>query len=157
MILNKLPPFIETSLSLKGETSRRCFKLLDQMSLWEEANKPRQRKRSSKNQKNLQESAKMLCANLIQFWNRNPEGTFGIELSKTWYAGVREKIGEFINQKGTISFLDFLIERNLVEKVSDGRKHPLTKRHSDLRLTQKSQIIHLFQLLPDSSARGLSG
>lgn len=121
---NKLPPLIDPSLSLTGETAERSLLLLDQMASWEQSEKPRQRKLKASDLKSREESAKMLCANLIQFWKRDPEGTFGILKSKTWYANKRVELGPHITQRSLIGFLEFLLEEDLVEKVSDGRKHP---------------------------------
>ena len=66
-MLNKLPSLIDPSLSLKGETARKCLIFLDQMASWEQSEKPRQRKLKESDLKSREESAKMLCANLLQF------------------------------------------------------------------------------------------
>ena len=41
---NKLPSLIDPSLSLRGETARKCLIFLDQMASWEQSEKPRKRK-----------------------------------------------------------------------------------------------------------------
>ena len=123
-MIDHLPPLIDPSLSLKGETAQRCFLLLDQMTSWEKSEKPSQRRLKPSDLKSREESAKILCANLLQFWKRDSKGTFGILRSKTWYANKRFALGPHITQKSLIGFLEFLLEEELVEKVSDGRKHP---------------------------------
>ena len=80
---NKLPPLIDPSLSLTGEIAERSLLLLDQMASWEQSEKPRQRKLKESDLKSREASAKILCANLLQFWKRDPKGTFGILRSKT--------------------------------------------------------------------------
>ena len=87
------------------------------MALWEQSEKPRQRRLKPSDLKSREESAKMLCANLLQFWKRDSKGTFGILRSKTWYAEKRVELGPHITQKSLIGFLEFLLEEELVEKV----------------------------------------
>tara|TARA_B100000575_G_C23006760_1_gene580030 strand:- start:740 stop:1018 length:279 start_codon:yes stop_codon:yes gene_type:complete len=87
------------------------------MSLWEKLNKLRQRSLKEFDLKSREASAKILCANLIQFWKRDPKGTFGILRSKTWYAKNRVELGPHITQTSLIRLLDFLIERNLDENT----------------------------------------
>ena len=83
----------------------------------------------------------MLCANLIQFWRRDPKGTFGILRSEKWYAKKRSELGPHITQTSLIRFLEFLIERNLVEKVSEGRKHPDAKQGIPTQIRAKQGLI----------------
>ena len=90
---NKVPPLIDPRLSLKGETARKCLIFLDQMASWEKSNKLRQRSLKDSDLKSREASAKILCANLIQFCKRDPKGTFGILRSKTWYANNRVEVG----------------------------------------------------------------
>ena len=138
---NKIPPLTDPSLSLKGETARKCLIFLDQMASWEKSNKVRQRSLKESDLKSREASAKMLCANLIQFWKRDPKGTFGILRSEKWYAKKRIELGPHITQTSLIRFLDFLIERNLVEKVSDGRKHPDAKQGIPTQIRAKKGLI----------------
>ena len=114
---SKVPPLIDPSLSLKGETARKCLIFLDQMASWEKSNKLRQRSLKESDLKSREASAKMLFANLLQFWKRDPKGTFGILRSEKWYAKKRSELGPHITQTSLIRFLDFLIERNLVENT----------------------------------------
>ena len=138
---NKVPPLIDPSLSLKGETARKSLIFLDQMASWEKSNKVRQRSLKESDLKSREASAKILCANLIQFWKRDPKGTFGILRSKTWYANNRVELGPYVTQKGMIGFLEFLIEQNLVDKVSDGRKHPDAKQGIPTQIRAKQGLI----------------
>ena len=70
----------------------------------------------------------MLCTNLVQFWNRDPKGTFGALKSPKWYPEYRVELGPYITRKGVIGFLEFLVQRNFVELVSEGKKHPDVKQ-----------------------------
>ena len=142
---NKIPPLIDPSLSLKDKAAGRCLIFLDQMSSWEQSEKPRQRKLKESDLKSREESAKMLCANLLQFWKRDPKGTFGILRSKTWYANNRVRLGPNITQTSVIRFLEFLIERNLIQKVSDGRKHPDAKQGIPTQIRAKQSLINFMQ------------
>ena len=142
---NKRPPLIDPSLSLKGETARKCLIFLDQMASWEQSEKPRQRKLKESDLKSREASAKILCANLVQFWKRDPKGTFGILRSKTWYANNRVELGPYVTQKSMIGFLEFLIERNLVDKVSDGRKHPDAKQGIPTQIRAMESLIDFLQ------------
>ena len=141
----KIPPLIDPSLSLKGETARKCLIFLDQMASWEQSEKPRQRKLKESDLKSREASAKMLCANLLQFWKRDSKSTFGILRSKKWYSNNRIELGPHITQTSLIRFLDFLIERNLVEKVSDGRKHPDAKQGIPTQIRAKQSLIDFLQ------------
>ena len=85
------------------------------MASWENSNKLRQRSLKESDLKSREASAKILCANLVQFWKRDPKGTFGILRSKTWYANNRVELGPYVTQKSMIGFLEFLIERKVVE------------------------------------------
>ena len=67
-MIDHLPPLIDPSLSLSGATAQRSLLLLDQMALWEQSEKPRQPKLKASDLKSREESAKILCANLLQFW-----------------------------------------------------------------------------------------
>jgi len=78
---NKRPPPIDSSLSLKGKTARKCLIFLNQVASWEKANKLRQRSLKESDLKSREASAKILCANLIQFWKREP-GASLIKLEK---------------------------------------------------------------------------
>jgi len=142
---NKIPPLIDPSLSLKDKAAGRCLIFLDQMSSWEQSEQPRQRKLKESDLKSREESAKMLCANLLQFWKRDPKGTFGILRSKTWYANNRVRLGPNITQTSVIRFLEFLIERNLIQKVSDGRKHPDAKQGIPTQIRAKQSLINFMQ------------
>ena len=142
---NKLPPLIDPSLTITGEPGRRCLIFLDQMFSWEQANNTRHRKLKASDLESREASAKMLCANLIQFWNRDSKGTFGVLRSKSWFANNRVELGPNITQKSLIGFLDFLIERNLVEKVSEGRKHPDAKQGIPTQIRAKQGLIDFLQ------------
>ncbi len=61
---DKVPPLIDPSLSMKGETARKCLMFLDQMASWEKANKLRQLSLKEVDLKSREASAKILCANL---------------------------------------------------------------------------------------------
>ena len=140
-MIDHLPPLIDPSLSLSGETAQRSLLLLDQMATWEQSEKPRQRKLKASDLKSREESAKMLCANLLQFWKRDSNGTFGILRSKTWYAEKRVELGPHITQKSLIGFLEFLLEAELLEKVSDGRKHPDAKHGIPTQIKAEKRLI----------------
>ena len=69
------------------------------MASWEKSNQVRQRGLKESDLKSREASAKILCANLIQFWKRDSKGTFGILRSKTWYANNRVELGPYVVMK----------------------------------------------------------
>jgi hypothetical protein len=137
----KRPPLIDFSLSLTGETARRCSIFIEQMIEWEISNELRKRKRKPVDQKALEVSANMLCGNLVQFWNRDPKGTFGVLRGSEWYAENRHQLRPEITPKGVTGFLDFLVRKNLVELVSEGKKHPDAKQGIPTQIRAKKGFI----------------
>ena len=85
----KLPPLIDFGLSVTGEIARRCGVFLEKVEDWEDSKDLRKRKRRPADLKALEGCANMLCANLVQFWNRDLKGTFGVLRSDTWYGKNR--------------------------------------------------------------------
>ena len=85
------------------------------MAAWEKSNKLRKRSLKASDLKSREVPAKILCANLVQFWKRNPKSTFGILRSKKWYTNNRIKLGPDITQTSLIGLLEFLIERSNIE------------------------------------------
>ena len=74
------------------------------MASWERSEKPRQRRLKPSDLKSREESAKMLCANLLQFWKRDSKGTFGILRSKKWCSNNCIELGIYITQTSLIGF-----------------------------------------------------
>jgi hypothetical protein len=137
----KLPPLIDFGLSVTGEIARRCRIFLGQMDDWERANKVRKRKLKALDLKAREVSANMICANLVQFWNRDPKGTFGVLKSPTWYAKNRHRLRPEITSKGVTGFLDYLVRQNHVELVSEGKKHPDAKQGLPTQTRTKKDFI----------------
>ena len=121
--------------------ARRCRIFLEQMGQLEDSKDLRKRKRKPADRKALEVSANMLCANLVQFWNRDTKGTFGVLKSPTWYAKNRHRLRSEITSKGVTGFLDFLVRQNHVELVSEGKKHPDAKQGLPTQIRAKKGFI----------------
>ena len=137
----KLPPLIDFGLSVTGEIARRCGIFLEQMEDWEDSKDLRKRKRKPEDRRALEVSANMLCGNLVQFWNRDPKGTFGVLRSDTWYGNNRHSLRPEITQSGVVGFLDYLVRQNHVELVSEGKKHPDAKQGLPTQIRAKKGFI----------------
>ncbi len=70
----------------------------------------------------------VLLANLHQTWKRDPAATVGVLRVKNHYANRRAEIGPYVTYKSVMILLDFFLSRNLIEIVSEGRKHPDAKQ-----------------------------
>ena len=138
---SNLPPLIDLGLSVTGEMARRCGIFVEQMGQWEDSKDLRKRNRKPADQKALEVSANMLCGNLIQFWNRDPKGTFGVLRSDTWYANNRHRLRPEITQSGVVGFMEFLVRQNHVELVSEGKRHPDAKQGLPTQIRAKKGFI----------------
>ena len=132
---------MDPGISVTGPIARRCQNFVDQLMERENANNLRRRKRKDVDQTSLVVSANMLCANLIKFWQKDPNGTFGVLRSPTWFANNRDRLRSEITQSGVVSFLDFLVRSSHVELVSEGKKHPVAERRLPTQIRAKEGFI----------------
>jgi len=132
---------MDPGISVTGPIARRRQNFVDQLTERENANNLRRRKRKDVDQTSLVVSANMLCANLIKFWQKDPNGTFGVLRSPTWFANNRDRLRSEITQSGVVSFLDFLVRSSHVELVSEGKKHPVATHGVPTQIRAKEGFI----------------
>lgn len=117
-------PTLNLNLYPQGKFAERCLGFVDDLARWESVNYPRARALKKQDQLSREATCKVLLANLYQSWKRDPSATVGVLKIKNHYAIKRAEIGPYVTYKSVIVLLDFLSSSNLIEIVSEGRKHP---------------------------------
>ena len=120
-------PTLNLNLYLQGKFAERCIGFVDDLARWEEANQARSRALKKQDRLAREATCKVLLANLHQIWKRDPAATIGVLKKTNWYSDHRNTISPLISQTAMQLLLRFFAERNLIEIVSEGHKHPDAK------------------------------
>ncbi len=117
-------PTLNLNLYSQGKFAERCLGFVDDLARWESVNYPRARALKKQDRLSREATCKVLLANLYKSWKRDPSATVGVLKIKNHYAIKRAEIGPYVTYKSVMVLLDFLSSSNLIEIVSEGRKHP---------------------------------
>ena len=120
-------PTLNLTLYPQGKFAERCIGFVDDLARWEETNQARSRALKKQDRLAREATCKVLLANLHQTWKRDPTTTIGVLKKTNWYSDHRNTISPLISQTAMQLLLRFFLERNLIEVVSEGRKHPDAK------------------------------
>ena len=114
---------------------------MDDLARWEEANQARTRALKKQDRLAREATCKVLLANLHQTLKRDPAATIGVLRVKNHYANRRAEIGPYVTYKSVMILLDFFLSRNLIEIVSEGRKHPDAKQGIPTQIRARQGLI----------------
>ena len=120
-------PTLNLNLYPQGKFAERCIGFVDDLDRWEEANQARTRALKKQDRLAREATCKVLLANLHQIWKRDPAATIGVLKKTNWYSDHSNTISPLISQTAMQLLLWFFAERNLIEVVSKGCKHPDAK------------------------------
>ena len=134
-------PTLNLNLYPQGPFADRCFGFVDDQARWEEANQARTRALKKQDRLAREATCKVLLANLHQTWKRDPSATVGVLKKTNWYSGHRNTISPLISQTAIQLLLRFFADRNLIEVVSEGRKHPDAKYGIPTQIRARQSLI----------------
>ena len=134
-------PILNLNLYPQGKFAARCIGFVDDLARWEEANQARSRALKKQDRLAREATCKVLLANLHQTWKRDSAATVGVLRVKNHYANRRAEIGPYVTYKSVMTLLDFFLSRNLIEIVSEGRKHPDAKQGIPTQIRARQGLI----------------
>ena len=134
-------PTLNLNLYPQGKFAERCLGFVDDLARWEPVNYPRARALKKQDQLSREATCKVMLANLYQTAKRDPLATVGVLKIKNHYAIKRAEIGPYVTYKSVMVLLDFLSSSNLIEIVSEGRKHPDAKHGIPTQIRARQGLI----------------
>ena len=134
-------PTLNLNLYPQGQFAERCLGFVNDLARWEAVNYHRDRALKKQDQLSREATCKVLLANLYQTAKRDLSATVGVLKIKNYYAIKRAEIGPYVTYKSVMVLLYLLSSSNLIEIVSEGRKHPDAKQGIPTQIRARQSLI----------------